>query len=190
MFFIFFSQFFCGCDLKTYLYKSDLKGKEISILKTNYRNTPAVTELANKLLKIKTSRFGAIYKESTYLVHSVSKKSGEVVFLQANDKQKSELNQNTRGSARYAVIVMRNKDKVEARRIFKTPLLFSIHEAKGLEYDNIILVNFVTDYQKKFKEICAGVRSADIEGDGEIKFSRGKDKTYKSLDSYKFDQDA
>lgn len=179
-------NFFSWSSVKTYLYKSDLKGKEISILKTNYRNTPAVTELANKLLKIKNSRFGAIDKESTYLVHSVSKKNGEVVFLQGNDKIKSELNQNTRGSAKYAVIVMRNEDKAEARRIFKTPLLFSIHEAKGLEYDNIILANFITDYQKEFREICAGVGPADIEGDSEIKFSRGKDKTDKSLDSYKF----
>jgi hypothetical protein len=179
-------NFFSWSSVKTYLYKSDLKGKEINILKTNYRNAPAVTELANKLLKIKTSRFGAIDKESTYLVQSVSKKNGEVVFLQSSDKIKSELNQNTRGSAKYAVIVMRNEDKAEARKIFKTPLLFSIHEAKGLEYDNIILVNFITEYQKEFREICAGVQASDIVGDEEIKFSRGKDKTDKSLDSYKF----
>ncbi len=179
-------NFFSWSSVKTYLYKRDLKGKEINILKTNYRNAPAVTELANKLLKIKISRFGAIDKESTYLVHSVSKKNGEVVFLQSNDKIKSELNQNTRASAKYAVIVMRNEDKAEARKIFKTPLLFSIHEAKGLEYDNIILVNFIADYQKEFREICSGVQVGDITADEEIKFSRGKDKTDKSLDSYKF----
>lgn len=179
-------NFFSWSNVKTYLYKSDLKGKEINILKTNYRNAPTVTALANKLLKIKTSRFGAIDKESTYLVNSVSQKAGEVVFLQNNDKIRAELNQNTKGSTKFAIIVMRNEDKAEARKIFKSPLLFSIHEAKGLEYDNIILLNFISDYHREFKEISQGVNLADIEGDTEINFSRGKDKTDKSLDVYKF----
>lgn len=179
-------NFFSWSSVKTYLYKSELKGKEINILKTNYRNAPAVTALANKLLKIKTSRFGAIDKESAYLVNSISKKNGEVVFLQSNDKIKAELNQNTKGSTKFAVIVMRNEDKAEARKIFKTPLLFSIHEAKGLEYDNIILVNFISDNHKEFREITEGVNPADISNGQSIKFSRGKDKTDKSLDVYKF----
>lgn len=179
-------NFFSWSSVKTYLYKSELKGKEINILKTNYRNAPVVTALANKLLKIKTSRFGAIDKESAYLVNSISKKNGEVVFLQSNDKVKTELNQNTKGSTKFAVIVMRNEDKAEARKIFKTPLLFSIHEAKGLEYDNIILMNFISNNHKEFREITEGVDPADItDGEG-IKFSRGKDKTDKSLDVYKF----
>ncbi len=179
-------NFFSWSSVKTYLYKSDLKGREINILKTNYRNAPSVTALANKLLKIKTSRFGAIDKESTYLVNSISQRDGEVVFLQSNDKIKAELNQNTKGSTKFAVIVMRNEDKAEARKIFKTPLLFSIHEAKGLEYDNIILVNFISDYHKEFRDITLGVDPAEINDDPEINFSRGKDKTDKSLDVYKF----
>ncbi len=179
-------NFFSWSRVKTYLYKSELQGREINILKTNYRNASSVTALANKLLKIKTSRFGAIDKESAYLVNSISKREGEVVFLQSNDKVKAELNQNTQGSTKFAVIVMRNEDKAEARRIFKTPLLFSIHEAKGLEYENIILVNFISDNHKEFREITSGVDPSDIKDGQEIKFSRGKDKTDKSLDVYKF----
>jgi ankyrin repeat protein len=179
-------NFFSWSSVKSYLFKSELKGKEINILKTNYRNAPAVTDLANKLLKIKTSRFGSIDKESAYLVNSISKKNGEVVFLQSNDKVKADLNQNTKGSTKFAVIVMRNEDKAEARKIFKTPLLFSIHEAKGLEYDNIILMNFISKNHREFREITDGVDASDISDAQGIKFSRGKDKTDKSLDVYKF----
>jgi hypothetical protein len=179
-------NFFSWSSVKSYLFKSELKGKEINILKTNYRNAPAVTDLANKLLKIKTSRFGSIDKESAYLVNSISKKNGEVVFLQTNDKVKADLNQNTKGSTKFAVIVMRNEDKAEARKIFKTPLLFSIHEAKGLEYDNIILMNFISKNHREFREITDGVDPSDISDAQGIKFSRGKDKTDKSLDVYKF----
>lgn len=179
-------NFFSWSSVKSYLYKNDRKGREINILRTNYRNAPSVTALANKLLKIKTSRFGAIDKESTYLVNSISKKNGEVVFLQSNDKIKTELNQNTKGSTKFAVIVMRNEDKAEARKIFKTPLLFSIHEAKGLEYENIILVNFISGNHTEFREITEGVDPVDITDGQALKFSRGKDKTDKSLDVYKF----
>jgi ankyrin repeat protein len=179
-------NFFSWSSVKSYLFKSELKGKEINILKTNYRNAPAVTDLANKLLKIKTSRFGSIDKESAYLVNSITKKNGEVVFLQSNDKVKADLNQNTKGSTKFAVIVMRNEDKAEARKIFKTPLLFSIHEAKGLEYDNIILMNFISNNHREFREITDGVDPSDISDAQGIKFSRGKDKTDKSLDVYKF----
>ena len=34
---------------------------------------------------------------------------------------------------------MRGEDKAEARRHFQTPLLFSIQEAKGLEFDCVLI---------------------------------------------------
>ena len=50
-----------------------------------------------------------------------------------------DLNQQTRQSTRFAVVVMHPEQKPAARAHFQTPLIFSIQEAKGLEYDNIIL---------------------------------------------------
>ena len=38
--------------------------REISVLQTNFRNTAAVTGLANRLLKIKQARFGSVDRES------------------------------------------------------------------------------------------------------------------------------
>ncbi|MDQ3536569.1 MAG: UvrD-helicase domain-containing protein, partial [Bacteroidota bacterium] len=179
-------NFFSWSNIKTLFYKNEHKNNEISILRTNFRNAPSVTALANRLLKIKINRFGSTDKESNYLVHSISKRQGEVFFLQNTEKIKAELNQKTMGSTNFAVIVMRNEDKPQARKIFKTPLLFSIHEVKGLEYKNIILVNFINDYDQEFREITKGIDPAEITDDLVIKYSRGKDKTDKSLEIYKF----
>lgn len=179
-------NFFSWSNIKTLFYKNNHKNNEISILRTNFRNAPAVTALANRLLKIKINRFGSTDKESNYLVHSISKRQGEVFFLQNTEKIKAELNQKTMGSTNFAVIVMRNEDKPQARKIFKTPLLFSIHEVKGLEYKNIILVNFINDYEQEFREITKGIDPSEITDDLSIKYSRGKDKTDKSLEIYKF----
>ncbi len=41
----------------------------------------------------------------------------------------------------------RVEDKPEASKHFSTPLLFSIHEAKGLEYENIVLYRFVSNHR-------------------------------------------
>ncbi len=178
-------NFFSWTNIKSLFYKQELKGNIIRILATNYRNTPEVTKIANQLLLIKNARFGSIDKESTYLVKPNSQHKGEVQFYENTPKIKQDFNQRTQKSAKFAVIVMRNEDKEEARKFFKTPLLFSIHEVKGLEYENIILFNIISGYDKEFRELTVGVSKADVASE-EINFGRAKDKTDKSLDEYKF----
>jgi hypothetical protein len=168
------------------LYNSaELEAKKITrILQTNFRNSRAITELSNRLIRIKQKRFGSIDRESTYLMNSLSEKSGEVMFLKDTDRVKSEINKNIRRSAKFALIVMRNDEKALARKYFDTPLLFTIQEAKGLEYENVILLNFVSGERQSFQEIVKGVTQEDMEGD--IRYMRASDKTDKSLEVYKF----
>jgi ATP-dependent exoDNAse (exonuclease V) beta subunit len=101
------------------------------------------------------------------------------------DATKRELDQKIRQSTQFAVLVMRDEDKAEARKHFATPLLFSIHEAKGLEYDNIVLYRFISDHRAEFGEIVDGVEPADLATDT-LDYRRAKDKTDKSLEVYKF----
>jgi hypothetical protein len=178
-------NFFSWSQIKSMFYKQDLASDIIRILATNYRNTPEVTKIANMLLLVKNARFGSIDKESTYLVKPNTKHIGEVEFLENLPKTNTELNKKTKQSTQFAVIVLRNEDKAKAREFFQTPLLFSIHEAKGLEYENIILFNIISTYNASFKEIASGVSTDDLLEEN-LKFSRAKDKSDKSLDEYKF----
>jgi hypothetical protein len=156
----------------------------IRILQTNYRNSPHVTEIANRILLLKNARFGSIDKESNYLVKSNGHVNGHVVYLQDKETIRRELDAKTRTSTRFAVIVMHPQQKAQAKQHFNTPLVFSIQEAKGLEYENIILYNFLTAENKRFREISTGINQEDLQG--ELKYSRAKDKTDKSLEVYKF----
>ena len=70
---------------------------------------------------------------------------------------KRALDEQTRQSTSVAVLVLREEDKAEARRFFRTPLVFAIHEAKGLEYESIVLYRFVSGQRAAFSEIAAGV---------------------------------
>jgi len=178
-------NFFSWSNVKTMFYQQDNTDHAVRILYTNYRNSLQVTEVANRLLKLKNARFGSIDRESTYLVRPIAEKKGEVVCLPDNPKIKQELNQKTRQSTQFAVIVMNNEDKAEARSLFQTPLIFSIQEAKGLEYPNIVLYKFVSSRSREFMDIAAGIQASDLEQD-EMHYARTRDKSDKSLDTYKF----
>jgi len=180
-------NFFSWSKVKSLFYRQeDLQTSDelIRILNTNYRNSPQVTDIANKILKIKNQRFGSIDKESHYLVESNGHTQGEVLFLQDTASIRQELDSKTKASTLFAVIVMTVDQKPAAQQHFSTPLVFTIQEAKGLEYENIILYNFLSQEEARYREISKGVSAADLEQD--IKYARAKDKTDKSLEVYKF----
>jgi hypothetical protein len=178
-------NFFSWTNVKTMFYKHDIAESKISVLRTNYRNSAEVTTIANKLLKIKNARFGSIDRESHFLVEPLKENRGLVNFYVDSEARRKQLNDGTMRSTKYALLVMTREEKAAARKIFKTPLLFSVQEAKGLEYENIILINFISNYSREFNEIAQGVSTKDLEND-DMDFSRGKDKADKSLDAYKF----
>jgi hypothetical protein len=179
-------NFFSWSKIKTYFYETgDNKDNQIKILQTNYRNSLQVVEVSNNLLKIKNSRFGSIDRESNYLVNTVSKEKGEVLLYLNDEKKKKELNRRTQDSTKYAVIVPGHSQKAEAARFFKTPLIFSVQEAKGLEYENVILMDFVSSNESEFREIIAGVTVEDLQQD-ELRYNRAGDKNDKDAEIYKF----
>jgi len=181
-------NFFSWSKLKSFFYTQD--GREapselIRILHNNYRNSADVTEVANRILKLKTARFGSIDRESHYLVRSTVEKPGTVLLLANTESITRELNQKTRQSTRFAVVVLHPEQKPAAKAHFQTPLIFSIQEAKGLEYDNIILYNFTAADAEPFRDITRGVSVEDV-ADTEFRYGRVKEKSDKSLEIYKF----
>ncbi|WNK21156.1 ankyrin repeat domain-containing protein [Halomonas piscis] len=160
-------------------------GEVVRILHANYRNAPLVTALANRILKLKHARFGSVDRESNYLVRSAVEQSGQVQLLENREALKHELDSRTARSTRFAVVVLHPEQKAEARRWFRTPLVFSIQEAKGLEYDSVILYNVISDDAEMFQKIARGVDSEALERE-ELSYRRAKDKHDKSLEIYKF----
>jgi hypothetical protein len=157
----------------------------LQVLQANYRNTAQVTELANRLLKIKQARFGSVDRESNFLVHSVAGAAGEVALVPARDAALKALDAASRASVQHAVIVLRDEDKAAARAVWRTPLLFSVHEAKGLEYPHVVLFDLVSGQRAAYAEVCAGVEAGDLERET-LDFRRARDKADKSLELFKF----
>ena len=180
-------NFFSWSQVKTLFWRDPALAarEELHLLRANFRNGLEATRTANTLLKIKHRRFGSIDRESNFLVDAAGAEAGTVALLADQDAVLRELNQSTRQSARCAVLVMRDEHKAEARRHFQTPLVFAIHEAKGLEYESIVLYRFISGQRAEFAEIAAGVSAADLTAD-ELVYRRARDKDDKSLEVYKF----
>lgn len=180
-------NFFSWSAVKTLFWQDEslARAQTISVLRANFRNGQAVTLLANRLLKIKHARFGSIDRETNFLVQATAQSGGTVQLLADKDSMRRELNTKTRGSTQFAVLVLRDEDKAAVRLQFQTPLVFSVHEAKGLEYPNVILVDMVSSQRQAFNEIVNGVQAQDLEGDT-LEYSRARDKTDHSLELYKF----
>lgn len=159
--------------------------QELQVLRANFRNSSETTRVANTLLKIKHARFGSIDRESNFLVDAVASESGGVSLLNDKPAVKKDLDNRTRASTRFAVLVLRDEDKAQARQFFRTPLIFSVHEAKGLEYENIVLYRFVSDHRQAYAEIAEGVDAESLRND-ELAYRRARDKSDKSLEVYKF----
>ncbi|MCW8347596.1 UvrD-helicase domain-containing protein [Vibrio sp. ZSDZ65] len=181
-------NFFSWSKLKS-LFFTDATFKNshqaLNILQANYRNSSLVTDVANRILKLKHARFGSVDKESNFLVNCVGNNVGNIQLLDDSDSVKGTLNANTARSTKFAVLVMHSEQKAQASKVFDTPLVFSIEEAKGLEYENIVLFNFIHDESQIFQQISQGVSLQDLEVES-LAYARAKDKADKSLETYKF----
>ena len=178
-------NFFSWSKLKSYFYKiEELQSREITaILTKNYRNTPEVIELANRVLKLKNYKFGSIDKESHFLITSTSNSHGVVSCIDLTSGLVKELNSKTSKSIKYAVLVLHETDKIRAKAFLNTPLVFTPQEAKGLEYENVILFDFISSENKYF-DIAKGVGADYL--DTAFTYARTKQKTDKALEVYKF----
>ncbi|ELP6559352.1 hypothetical protein R1145_001659 [Salmonella enterica] len=179
-------NFFSWSALKTLFFEHRglMSGNCLRILNTGYRNAPQITRLAGQLLMLKQCRFGSVDRESNGFPESRAAQQGDIILLPDTEDIRRQFNEKTGRSVRYAVIVMRAEQKAQARRIFSTPLVFSVQEAKGLEYENVILFNMVSDETRMFRDICGSLTPGDLHQPG--KYSRGKDKRDRSLELYKF----
>lgn len=180
-------NFFSWSQVKTLFWRDPALAERqaLSVLAANFRNGAEITRVANRLLKIKHRRFGSIDRESNFLVEAVGGEPGKAVLLPDRDAAKRELDRTIRRSTEFAVLVLREEDKAAAREYFSTPLLFAVHEAKGLEYENVVLYGFVSGHRREYAEIAAGVARQDLLEDT-LDYRRARDKSDKSLEIYKF----
>lgn len=180
-------NFFSWTNLKTLFFShiSTESFKNVTrILSNNYRNSVAVTHISNQLLKLKRQRFGSIDRESHYLMNSTSEVKGEIALFPNTQEVCDNINSKTHRSTDHAILILDPAHKTTAQQFFDTPLVFSIQECKGLEYENIILFNLISSDLEAYTAICENISPDNL--DKPFNYSRNKDKSDKSLEVLKF----
>lgn len=180
-------NFFAWSRVKTLFWRDAGRAarQPLQVLRANFRNARRVTDVANTLLRIKHARFGSVDRESNFLVEPTGEDAGAVTLLRDEAAVLRQLDEQTRQAAGVAVLVLRDEDKAEARRHFRTPLVFAVHEAKGLEYEHIVLYRFISGCRSAYAEVAAGVGLDDL-GAEALEYRRAADKSDRSLEIYKF----
>jgi hypothetical protein len=181
-------NFFSWAKVRSYLYEGYETGgsqrEAVHVLTANYRSAREITDVANRILTLKNLRFGSVDKESTILVEPRQELKGDVRLVKGDQASVRDLNSKTRRSTKCCVVVLRDEDKPLASQYFETPLIFSVHEAKGLEYESVILFDLVEGAAKEFQVIAGDLTPQDLQSG--VTFNRAKDKTDKSAEIYKF----
>ncbi len=180
-------NFFSWSNVKSLFWRGlgETHETDVHLLDVSYRNSDAVTQAANRVLRLKHAKFGSIDRESNLLMRPLAGVQGSVTSFATGSAAVKELDEKTRQSSKVAVIVLRDEHKADARRQLRTPLVFSIHEAKGLEYETVIVYRLVSAERRLFAELCEGVEAQDLAGD-RLEYRRAKDKSDRSLELYKF----
>ena len=128
-------------EIKNRFYEQGLVVPDVQHLHLNFRCVGSVVKLSNALLKLKQQLVGISGHEHMeewkfngrppYLIHGIS----EV-----------ELSKEIARTAAGQVVLVRNdQDKRRLMRALGTELVFTINEAKGLEFDTVLLWKFSGD---------------------------------------------
>ena len=184
-------NFFSWSNLRSLFFRDgSAEVDRVHVLSSNYRNAAGITAASNRLLKLKHARFGSVDRESDTLAKATSDEPGLLLGVslsgRPNDPSLRAIDAATRRSAKTAVVVLRDEDKAAASKQFSTPLVFSVLDVKGLEYDTVVLFGLVGAEAQTFAELAEGMRPSDLDGEEPLRYARSKDKTDKSIEAYKF----
>lgn len=180
-------NFFSWTSVKRLLHRHSLNRDIIRLLPSNHRNDEKIIKLSNRLLALKNVRFGSVDKESILLTDMQSSLESEkksVRFYEPTEEVLTQIDKTSSISPQMVIIVLREEDKAAAKKHFKTPLIFTVHEAKGLEFNFVVLFNLVSSSSAEFTEICEGVSPRDLKGT--LEYRRPKHKEDRSLQAYLF----
>ena len=153
---------------------------ELICLAETYRCPKAAIALVNEVLLIKYSLTGGLsHKEELSAINaSFSDDQGSLQWLETlSETDQISLRSLTEEHSDVAVITLA-KYKEEAQQLFKTPLVFTPEEIKGLQYRSILLFKLLDDnhYYEANKLLTASI-DADIEKRSEKTIHRPKQNT-------------
>jgi len=134
-------------EVKAKFYERGVTVPDVSYLNLNFRCVGSIVKMANGLLDLKQHLIGLSGSE----LREDWKFNGKPPFLIHNIGEKEILKRISLTGAGRIILVRGEEEQERLKKILHTELIFTIYQAKGLEFDTVLLWKF-----------CHGKKSADI----------------------------
>ncbi len=128
-------------EIKRHFYERGLEVPELRFLTLNFRSSGSIVELSNILLELKGKYLGIKAEEAP----EDWKYKGRPVSVISGIEEPDMLEILRAAGARRTILVRTEREKKRLRRLLETELVFTIAEAKGLEFDTVVLWKFCED---------------------------------------------
>ena len=125
-------------EVRARYYERGLQVPDVINLSINFRSVGNIVSLANSLLQLKRSLIGLASGEITE--HWTFR--GRPPLLVDGPAESDLLDRLRLGGAGQVVLVRTERERDRLRRTLRTELVFTINEAKGLEFDAVLLWRF------------------------------------------------
>lgn len=130
-------------ELKRHFYERNLKTPELNFLSLNFRSSGSIVELSNTLLALKSALLGVRAEEP----YEDWKYKGRPPVVVHNLSEAKMLEGIKKTGARKTILVRTEAEKDRLKASLETELIFTINEAKGLEFETVLLWKFAADAQ-------------------------------------------
>ncbi len=128
-------------EVKRHFYERGLLVPELRSLTLNFRSSGSIVELANVLLELKEKYLGVKAEE----LKEDWKYKGRPVAVVSGIGEKEMLEIIGVAGAKRTLLVRNETEKERLKKILETELVFTMTEAKGLEFDTVVLWKFCDD---------------------------------------------
>jgi len=128
-------------EIKRHFYERGLEVPELRFLTLNFRSSGSIVEFSNILLELKGKYLGLKAEE----VPEDWKYKGRPVTVISKIEEPDMLEILRVAGARRTVLVRTEREKRRLQSLLETELVFTIAEAKGLEFDTVVLWKFCED---------------------------------------------
>lgn len=143
-------------EVKDKFFERGLEIPHVHHLNLNFRCVGNIVRLANALLDLKQDLVGLTGSE----LREEWKFGGRPSFLLTGIPERDIIDGLRPKGAGQIILVRDKKERQELKKVLHTELVFTIHEAKGLEFDTVFLWKFSGD--KKSADIWRRIKNGHI----------------------------
>ncbi len=128
-------------ELKRHFYERDLSVPDLRLLTLNFRSSGNIVELSNHLLDLKREFLGVRAEENK----EDWKYKGRPPLVVSGVSEAAMLDRVSRSGANRTILVRNDAVRDQLKKVLKTEIVFTLSEAKGLEFDTVLLWKFGGD---------------------------------------------